>query len=221
MHNLQELISDNPGWPILQEWIKLAKNKTEILPVDRKKAEEALINIQLTTSSLMGAIVYETGGLLIDNGWIRIFGSGCERMKRSLPEWNKGKTFTQYGEMAPYLLVADDVIGGHYAINGGFFGTDRGNIYFNSPDSLDWEPLGIDYSQFLLFCFEHDLNDFYEGLRWKNWQEDVIKLHHDSTYIFTPYLWAKEGKEINTVTRKAVSAIEAYNVNMEIKSTLR
>jgi hypothetical protein len=40
----------------------------------------------------MGAIIYETGGLLVDNGWIRILGSGHKKLDRNLPEWNKGKS---------------------------------------------------------------------------------------------------------------------------------
>ncbi|WP_255490641.1 DUF2625 family protein [Dysgonomonas sp. 511] len=31
----------------------------------------------------MGAIVYETGGLLIDDGWIRVLGAGSDRMKQT------------------------------------------------------------------------------------------------------------------------------------------
>jgi hypothetical protein len=66
---------------------------------------------QLTTRSPMGAIMYTTGGILADDGWIRILGSGSTRLPRSLPDWNKGKTFITYGERAPFLLVADDAIG--------------------------------------------------------------------------------------------------------------
>ena len=47
----------------------------------------------------MGAIVYLTGGILIEDGWIRIFGiEGNPLLKRSLPGWNKGKTFNNDGE---------------------------------------------------------------------------------------------------------------------------
>lgn len=221
MRTLQELINnDEPGWSIVNEWIGLAKNKVEILPCNRKKAEEALVRTQVTTRSLMGAIVYETGGLLIDNGWIRILGGGGERMKRSLPEWNKGKTFNEYGEIPPYLLIADDAIGGFYALNGGFLGKDGGNIYYFAPDSLEWEPLNIGYSQFLLFCFETDLDQFYQNFRWNEWENDVKNLHPDYSYSFFPFLWAKEGKDINTVSRKVISVEEVYDFNMEMKNTI-
>lgn len=221
MRTLQELVNtDEPGWPIIKEWIDLAKNKVEILPCELQRAENALINTQVTTRSLMGAIIYNTGGLLIDNGWIRILGSGSDRMKRTLPDWNIGKTFSEFGEPAPYLLVADDAIGGFYAINGGFFGQDMGNMYYFAPDMLKWIPMEIGYSQFLLFCFETNMNDFYAGLRWNNWQNDIENLHPDYTYSFYPFLWTKEGVDINKVHKEVVPAEEAYNLNMDSMSTV-
>lgn len=222
MRTLEELINtDDPGWPLVQEWIGLAKNKVEILPFEKKKAEEALYYTQVTTRSPMGAIIYETGGILIDNGWIRILGSGSDRMKRSVPEWNKGKTFGEYGEPAPYLLVADDVIGGFYAINGGFFGQqDAGSIYYFAPDMLQWIPLEMSYTQFLLFCFETDMDEFYPNLRWKGWENDVANLNPNYAYSFVPFLWSREGKDIDNVSRKAVSVKDLYELNMDMKSAL-
>jgi len=221
MRTLDELINtEDPAWPILQEWISKSRNHIEIFPCEKERAEEALLHTQVTTRSMMGAIVYETGGLLVDKGWIRILGSGSVRMKRSLPSWNKGKTFSEYGEPAPYLLVADDVIGGFYAINGGFFGKDMGNIYYFAPDMLQWIPLEMGYSQFLLFCFETDMDEFYPNLRWMGWQEEVEKLNPDYTYSFVPFLWSREGKDINMVSRRAVPIEDAYSLNMDMKTAL-
>ena len=64
----------------MKQWIAKARNKVEVLPRDRVKASEALYYTQVTTRSPMGAIVYETGGILIDNGWIRILGSGNKKL---------------------------------------------------------------------------------------------------------------------------------------------
>lgn len=218
MRTLQELINkEEPGWPIVKEWIDLAKNKIEVLPTDAQKAEKALVKTQVSTRSLMGAVIYETGGLLIDNGWIRILGAGGERMSRSLPDWNLGKTFTRQGETPSYLLIADDAIGGFYALNGGFLGEDTGNIYYFAPESLKWMPMNMGYSQFLLFCFETNMEDFYGGLRWDNWREDVMKLHPDYGYSFFPFLWTKEGKEINKVSKRIIPIGELYDSTMEMK----
>lgn len=221
MRTVEELLNTtDSGWSVIKEWIDLAQNKVEILPCDRERATDALVKTQVTTRSLMGAIIYETGGLLIDNGWIRILGSGCDQMKRSLPDWNQGKTFSEFGEPAPYLLIADDAVGGFYAINGGYLGEDAGNVYYFAPDMLTWESLGIGYSQFLLFCFETNMNDFYETLRWEGWQKDLSDLKPDYTYSFYPFLWTKQGADINKVTRKVIPVEEVYNFNMEMKSSL-
>ena len=113
MKPLTELIDkDEPGWELVSEWIKDATNKVQILSRDKEKAEFALYKTQVTTRSPMGAIIYETSGILIDNGWIRILGSGNEKINRNLPDWNKGKSITEFGQQAGYFLVADDVIGG-------------------------------------------------------------------------------------------------------------
>jgi hypothetical protein len=40
----------------------------------------------MTTRSLLGAIVYETGGILVGDGLLRLFGSG---MQRSLLDCNR------------------------------------------------------------------------------------------------------------------------------------
>lgn len=152
--SLTELINTKESaWPILTDMKKGAKNKIEILPVENQpQADTALLQAQITTRSPMGAIVYHSGGILVDNGWIRILGSGHPKLNRALMEWNKDKTFTQLGERSPYLLVADDVVGGFFAINAGGLGSDPGKMYYLSPTSLEWESLELTYTQFVEFC---------------------------------------------------------------------
>lgn len=120
----------------------------------------------------MGAIVHETGGILIDHGWLRILGSGHARLTRTLPGWNKGK-----GE--GFYLIADDAIGGFFALNGGVLGPDIQNAYYFTPDTLDWEPLGIGYSAFVQWACGGKLDAFYEWIRWERWEADTALLHGD------------------------------------------
>ena len=218
MRSLDELINrSDPGWAFVKEWIDSAKNKVEVLPVDSNRSKEALYRIQVTTRSPMGAIVYETGGLLIDDGWIRILGGGSAKLCRTLPDWNKGKTFKEFGEPATYWLIADDAIGGFFLLNGGGLGKDFGKVYYFAPDNLEYEPLDLTYTEFLLFCFHHDLEKFYEGYRWTNWRTEVSKLHGDKVYNFYPFLWTKEGKDINKNSRKEVPIEEQYSLNLEMR----
>jgi hypothetical protein len=221
MRPVEELINTKePGWTLVQEWIGSAKNKVEVLPRDTAKAKEALFETQVSTRSPMGAVIYSTGGLLIDNGWIRILGSGHPKLNRTLPGWNKGKSFKQLGEKPSFLLIADDVVGGFFAVNGGQFGKDAGKIYYLSPDNLEWEPLDMTYTDFLAFCFSGDIVKFYENMRWSNWKEEVSKLDGNMTFSFFPYLWTKEGKNINQNTRKAVPVEEQYNFSLATRQQL-
>ena len=221
MRPVNELINTtNPGWPVVKDWIESAKNKVEILTADSAKAKDALFKTQVTTRSPMGSVVYMTGGILVDDGWIRILGSGNPKLNRTLPDWNKEKSIKKFGEASPFLLVADDAIGGFYLLNGGGLGKDLGKIYYFSPDNLTYEPLDLTYSDFLQFCFNNDLDKFYKGKRWTKWRDEVSKLEGDKVFSFYPTLWSKEGKNINKNTRKVISIEEQYNLNIDTRKQL-
>jgi hypothetical protein len=222
MRTVEELINTKePGWPVVQGWIKEATNKVEILSGDSVKGREALYKTQVTTRSPMGAIIYSTGGILIDHGWIRILGSGNSRLNRSLPDWNKGISINEFGEQPPFLLIADDVVGGYFAINGGAFGEDFGKVYYLAPDNLKWESLGMTYTEFLFFCFNGKLDKFYKSLRWKNWEKEVAALDGNEVFNFYPFLWTKEGKNIDKCSRKNVPIHEQYQLNINMRKQLR
>src|ERR1041384_3178873 len=101
MRNLAELINtDDPGIAKIREWMRGAVNACELLPPSAER-EEVLVQTQVTTRSTMGAIAYETGGILIDGGWLRFLGSGHPKITRTLPAWNEKRS-------NGYYLVADD-----------------------------------------------------------------------------------------------------------------
>lgn len=221
MRPLEQLINKTePGWILVQEWISNAKNRVEILPCDTLKAKEALYKMQVTTRSPMGAIIYSSGGLLVDGGWIRILGSGNTKLNRTIPDWNKGKSFKEFGEPPSFLLVADDAAGGFFAINGGGLGKDAGKVYYLSPDNMQWEPLELTYTEFLNFCFNGNLADFYKDLRWNEWKIEVAKLDGNLSYNFFPYLWTKEGKDINKVSKKSIPVEEQFGFILNMRKQL-
>ncbi len=203
---------EDSGWDIIQEWKKKATNVVEILPVDSSQADSALYHTQVTTRSPMGSIVYYSGGILIDNGWIRILGSGCSRLNRSLPEWNKHKSYEKFGQIPSFLLIADDVLGGFFAMNQGEFGrTELGKIFYFAPDTIEWENLHMTYSDFIVFCFSGDLQTFYQGMKWKTWKADVQKLNGQQGIYTFPFLWTEEGKNIEKVNRSIVPIQEMWD----------
>jgi len=210
----------DPAWPLVKKWIDSAKNKVEVLPVDSAKAKETLFNAQVSTYATLGSVIYNTGGIMVDNGWIRILGSGSEKLNRNVAGWNKGKTIENYGDKIPYLLIADDAVGGFFAINYGGLGEDIKNVYYLEPNSLTWQPLGAGYGEFLIFCFDSDLSKFYKGLRWSTWNQFIASLDGTKTYSFRPYLW-EEGTDIEKCSRKLVGIEEMYKFNIMKSKELR
>ena len=178
MKTLEELLDkQNPAWAIMQDWFKAANNHYEILPRDVENAGSELVGMQLSTKTPIGAVVYETGGILIDHGWLRILGSGHEKLPRGLFDWNFGKTFEASGERPFHLLVADDAIGGYFAINGGGLGEKVGLVHYFHPKKQKWESIGLNYSQFLGWALTADIASFYHDLRWDAWQADIKALN--------------------------------------------
>lgn len=210
----------DPGWPILKKWIESATNKVEVLPVDTTKSKEVLYNIQVTTRSIMGAVIFSTGGMLIDNGWIRILGSGCSRMQWTLSDWNKGKSINEFGNRPPYLLIADDAAGGYFAVNYGLLPEGFDSVFYLSPDNLTWAPFGGNYEDFLWFCFTGNLSKFYTGIRWSSWQKDFQTLKPDEVFHILPPLWSAEGKDVEKSSRKPVPAGEQFFYNLSLRQSM-
>ncbi len=108
MREVSQLVNtEDSAWPIIQNWLKEATNHAELLPVNKDLAETALYQLQVTTKSPMGALVYGSGGLLIDNGWLRIAGSGHPRLPRDPASWTQRPEFASVRA----LPIADDVAG--------------------------------------------------------------------------------------------------------------
>jgi hypothetical protein len=214
MRPLRELINDNePAWSLVDQWIDQAVVHVEVLPTNRADGEAALLATQVTTRSPMGAIVYMTAGLLLDFGWLRILGAGQHsRFQRSLPAWNHGRS---HG----YYLVADDAVGGFFALNGGTLGEEIGKIYYYAPDSLRWEECRLGYSEFLVWAMTARLGDFYESLRWEGWQTEVSKLTGDQTINICPPLFTK-GPPVNERSRRAVPVADQYALQFDIQRQL-
>jgi hypothetical protein len=209
---LSELINTQaPAFPLVRDWIAQAVRQVEALPPSPDRAD-VLLRTQVTTRSPMGAIVYETGGILIDHGWLRVLGSGHERLTRTLPDWNEGRSNGFY-------LVADDAVGGFFAINGGALGPDLKHMYYFAPDSLEWEPMEMDYSDFLYWTCTGRLDEFYESLRWPGWESDVAKLHGDQCDPMWPPLWTVDDQS-GSAKRFECPVDEMWALQMDFREQL-
>ena len=95
------------------------------------------------------------------------------------------------GNPPGYLLVADDVLGGFFAINGGSLGPELGSLFYFAPDSLKWECLNRGYSEILLWWLQGDVAAFYESLRWPGWEQEVNTVGGDQAIFIFPFLSTK------------------------------
>jgi hypothetical protein len=215
MRSYRELLSNDPAWPELEAAAR-ASGRVTILPCERDAARTCLEKLQVTTRSPLGALAHETGGLLVDHGWLRVLGCGHERLPRALGHWNE----TLGVAISGLLLVADDVVGGSFAINGGELGPTAGNVYYFAPDSLAWEDLELTHSAFLRWIFDGDLALFYKNLRWRGWESELEVVGGDQMLGLYPPPWSEEGKDLSRVSRRAVPAREIWSFQQEIARQL-
>jgi hypothetical protein len=209
---LEELVGARSEWDRVLLISGHAKNKVEILARDSARASRALYQCQLSTNTLLGSVIYNCGGILIDEGWIRILGSGSARLGRTVPEWNKEKLGVMRNEEAFYLLVADDVLGGLFAIKSAAIEELEtvGQVFYYGPNSLTWQPTGLSYSSFISYCFSGNLKDFYDGFRWKGWEEDVRAMDCSHVISCYPMLWTREGLQLKA-NRKLLAIQAQWN----------
>jgi hypothetical protein len=66
LHELFE--ADEPVWPVVQSWVRAAKNRVDVLAPDETQRDQLLLETQVSLRSPMGAILYHTGGFFALNG---------------------------------------------------------------------------------------------------------------------------------------------------------
>ena len=174
--------------------------------------DDVLLSLQVTTRSPLGAIAYETGGILVDDGWLRILGSGHGKLGRNIATWNEGRA-------QGFLLVADDVLGGFFAINGGALGPDQGKMYYFAPETLAWEALEIGFTAFVAWAFTRQLRQFYGRPSGAAADFDELPLSGELCLTFYPFLWTQEGS-LKTSSRRAIPVAEQWALNLDLQQTL-
>jgi len=213
MRKIEELIyKEENAWLIVQEWVSQAKNQVVILPNNRFDGEKTLFELQITNKSTMGAIALECGGILVDNGWLRILGSGNEKISGNMLSWNNLDGTEIEFPLRGTMIIGYDIVGGFYAINVGALGSSIKNIFYFAPDSLEWEDIGMGYTDFINWALNGDLNLYYKSFRWIGWESDIKKISGDQGISIFPYLWTKEGKDIEKCSKRAVSMKELWGI---------
>lgn len=190
---------EEPAWPTLARMFQ--RPGVEVL-APPEWAPEVLYRLQITTRSTLGALALHTGGVLVDHGWLRLLGGGAY----GLPDLAtiNGLGDPTEGSVAPQrLVVAFDVLGGTFAVNGGGLPGPLGDVHYFAPDTLEWHCLGFGQGAFTEWAISGGLGEYVADLRWPGWERDVDALPPDMGLSVYPPLWSGQGSG-SSVERRAV-----------------
>jgi hypothetical protein len=215
MRALSELLDQmEPALPLLQSWIDdPAGNGASLLPPDEAVRATTLLGLQVTTRSMLGTIAYETGGISVADGVLRLLGSGGSR---SLLRTAEVAGCPLDGSYPDLIVVADDVLGGLFALNGGRFGASgKGEVFHLAADDTVWVPLGVGHTDFVAWCLTGELTQVYGPLTDLAEFKALPRPAFDATYSFYPFLWTKEAKDGRPSVR-VVSAEESLKFRLDL-----
>jgi hypothetical protein len=199
MRGIDELVNvDDPAWPELQGILRATSVPVQVLPGDINEGRRCLLQMQVTGRSVLGALALHTGGLLMDNGWLRVFGGGSGSVLNgrlpSLAQVNRFPTdFDPGWHPATGLVVGHDIVGGVFALNGadpavgGRPGAPGQMTYF-APDTLEWEAMEMGHSGWVSWLLSGRLETFYDGMRWPGWREETAALAFEQGLSVYPFL---------------------------------
>lgn len=214
MRDIAELVEvDEPGWAVVEEALAEGVTECVVLPPEPARCRATLLQLQVTARSLLGAVVLNSGGMLLHHGWLRVYG-GSGGALPSLAEVN-GFPAEVDPAFAPQagLVLAHDVLGGVFALNGGDcarYGRpgEPGQVVYFAPDTVEWET--FDGGHWLMWLLEGGLEPYYADSFWPGWREEVAALGlREGITMYPPPLWSKEGAEnVAGTSRKGVSMRE-------------
>lgn len=232
MRELDELVNvDDPAWPELQELFAASAAPLKVLPAAADEGDDGnegnegrrtLLQLQVTARSVLGSLALNCGGLLIDHGWVRVFGSGSDQRSGALPSLAHINAFPP--SFAPEwrpeagLIVGHDVLGGVFTLNGHDPAAANrpgvpGQMTYFAPDTMEWEAMEMGHSTWISWLLSGRLETFYEGLRWPGWQQEAAALTFTQGINFFPPLWSVEGRgDVAAASRRAVPMREVLGV---------
>ena len=198
------------GWIEVNAAIAAAPYPVQTIAPNPAHAEACLATLGVTTRSWLGAVIANTGGLLIDYRWLRVLGSGGE----GLPDILVGANRERRG-----LVVGYDVLGGQFAWLPGAPGK-QPTIHYFGPDDLNWLDLEQGYADWLYAVLSGSLTGFYNYLRWPGWESEVLRLGLDQGIHTDPPPWTREGRDLSTVSRKTMPMAELVASHHEMARQL-
>jgi Protein of unknown function DUF2625 len=123
-------------------------------------------------------------------------------------------------DIADGLLVAYDIVGGFFAIDGGGLGGEQGEVRYLAPETLQWEGTERGHGDWIRWTFAADLDGYYRELRWSGWREEIADVAADQALHLYPPPFAREGKDVSAVSRRAVPVHELWYLAQEFRRQL-
>lgn len=208
LRSAEELAAvEESAWPAIAALIDGPDSVARALPIAPADGQASLYALQVTAASALGALALNCGGLLIDGGWLRVLGGGFKALP-SIAEASGVRDPAATQGPSPYLIVALDVLGGRFAIDGGGLGINPGRVCYWAPDSLSWEDTGLGHGAFVHAFLSGAATDFYKDLRWPGFADEVAALALDQGLSLWPPPFTVEGKDLATVSRRPVPFVE-------------
>ncbi|MEU5964396.1 DUF2625 family protein [Micromonospora parva] len=201
---------EQSAWSEISALVAAAPYPVEVLPADPHRAGACLAALEITTRSWLGAVVANSGGLVVDHGWLRVLGGGHDGLPDVAAEMVAG---------VDRLVVAFDVMGGQFAWLPAEPGA-RPTVHYFGPEDLAWQDLELGYGDWLEAMLAGAVTGFYEGLRWPGWEAEVAGVALDQGISALPPPWTREGKDLSTVSRKPIRLAELVSVHEEFARQL-
>ncbi|MEC7525123.1 MAG: DUF2625 family protein [Myxococcota bacterium] len=212
MRRLEELIdAGDPALPRLGALVEGSPHRVDVL-LPGEGAADCLRALGITTRSMLGAIAYQTGGVMIADGWLRVLGGGSAQLPRRLDLWNGLGGERRH---AGGLLVADDAGGGFFAWQDA-----TRTVAYLAPDTLVWEDTGLGYENWLKAMLGPELLGFYEGLRWDGWRFLATELTTSQSMFFHPPRFTAEGSDPMKCYRGLIPVDECWDVQLDLARQL-
>jgi hypothetical protein len=175
-----------------------------------------LVALQMPSSSPVGAVALETGGILVDR-FLRVLGGGGPRMDGDLARWNGLGDRPLLRARDRALVVAHDAIGGFFAIDRGGMGDGHGEIFYFAPDTLGWEGIDMGYSEWLEAMMSGLFMDFFVENLWDGWRNEVSGLSLDVGLKVEPGLWTNESRPVEKTSRKAIPMLDLWKWEQQME----
>ena len=202
LHHLTSV--DDPAGPLLTEWLEAGHVDAQVLEVEPARRDQCLVGLQVTLRSVLGAVAYETGGILVDHGWLRLLGGG----HGVLPSLYEALGLDEATTAPGYVVLGWDVVGGVFALDDGGLRGVRGHICYYAPDALQWEDLEFGHAEFVRWALTGGLTTFADDLRWEGWDAQSPLVSLDEVYLSDPPLWTPAGQDVDEVARRTVRVDE-------------